>query len=154
MEYLPTYALKKSRIQPNAGKIIPYMEHMVFSDGIMMIREMLKWLHELFSGKSRWSLPQHPSAQGQTATSMCGHAILEASENLIQWDVWHPSRPVVKHGENPAGWWFGCHFFNVPINIGNFIIPIDEVIFFRGVAQPPTSQHCSPKNRVSFWIFF
>ena len=23
--------------------------------------------------------------------------------------------------------------------IGNFIIPIDELIFFRGVAQPPTS---------------
>ena len=25
-----------------------------------------------------------------------------------------------------------------PINIGNFIIPIDELIFFRGVNQPPT----------------
>ena len=25
-----------------------------------------------------------------------------------------------------------------PINIGNVIIPIDEIIFFRGVAQPPT----------------
>ena len=24
------------------------------------------------------------------------------------------------------------------INIGNVIIPIDELIFFRGVAQPPT----------------
>ena len=33
-----------------------------------------------------------------------------------------------------AGWWFGTlfHIF------GNFIIPIDEVICFRGVAQPPT----------------
>ena len=28
--------------------------------------------------------------------------------------------------------------FYVPRNIGNFIIPIDELIFFRGVAQPPT----------------
>ena len=26
-----------------------------------------------------------------------------------------------------------------PIFVGNVIIPIDEVIFFRGVAQPPTS---------------
>ena len=25
-----------------------------------------------------------------------------------------------------------------PINIGNVIIPINELIFFRGVAQPPT----------------
>ena len=30
--------------------------------------------------------------------------------------------------------------FIVPY-IGNFIIPIDEVIFFGGVAQPPTSGH-------------
>ena len=37
-----------------------------------------------------------------------------------------------------AGWWFGCHEFYFPILIGNFIIPIDELIFFRGVAQPPT----------------
>ena len=29
--------------------------------------------------------------------------------------------------------------FYVPRNIGNLIIPIDELIFFRGVAQPPTS---------------
>ena len=26
-----------------------------------------------------------------------------------------------------------------PIHIGLLIIPIDELIFFRGVAQPPTS---------------
>ena len=42
-------------------------------------------------------------------------------------------------GVEITGWWFGCHFWNFPINIGNFIIPIDELIFFRGVAQPPTS---------------
>ena len=37
-----------------------------------------------------------------------------------------------------TGCWFGCHQFYSPINIGNVIIPIDELIFFRGVAQPPT----------------
>ena len=40
-----------------------------------------------------------------------------------------------------TGWWFGCHEFYFPINIGNLIIPIDELIFFRGVAlahQPDT----------------
>ena len=36
------------------------------------------------------------------------------------------------------GWWFGTSIFIFPINIGNLIIPIDELIFFRGVAQPPT----------------
>ena len=35
---------------------------------------------------------------------------------------------------NNTGWWFGCHFWNFPINIGFLIIPIDEIIFFRGVA--------------------
>ena len=33
--------------------------------------------------------------------------------------------------------------FYFPRNIGNVIIPIDELIFFRGVAQPPTSIHIS-----------
>ena len=36
-----------------------------------------------------------------------------------------------------AGWWFGTmEFYDFPY-IGNVIIPIDEVIFFRGVGQPP-----------------
>ena len=26
-----------------------------------------------------------------------------------------------------SGWWFGCHKFYFPINIGNVIIPIDEL---------------------------
>ena len=35
-----------------------------------------------------------------------------------------------------AGWWFQTCFFPY---IGNVIIPTDELIFFRGVGQPPTS---------------
>ena len=31
--------------------------------------------------------------------------------------------------------------------IGNFIIPTDEVIFLRGVAQPPTSQSVGLKKK-------
>ena len=34
-----------------------------------------------------------------------------------------------------------------PLNIGNVIIPIDEIVFFRGVAQTPTSY-------VSGMVFF
>ena len=33
----------------------------------------------------------------------------------------------------------GLEHFYFPMTIGNFIIPMDELIFFRGVAQPPTS---------------
>jgi len=35
-------------------------------------------------------------------------------------------------------WWFGTmEFYDFPY-IGNFIIPTDELIFFRGVGIPPT----------------
>ena len=37
-----------------------------------------------------------------------------------------------------SGLWFGTmEFYDFPINIGNVIIPTDELIFFRGVGQPP-----------------
>jgi len=39
--------------------------------------------------------------------------------------------------QRSSGWWFGT-FFIFPY-IGNVIIPTDELIFFRGVGQPPTS---------------
>ena len=36
-----------------------------------------------------------------------------------------------------SGWWFGTFFyFSIQLRI---IIPTDELIFFRGVGQPPTS---------------
>ena len=37
-----------------------------------------------------------------------------------------------------TGWWFGCHEFYFPINIGFLIIPIDFHIFQRG--GPTTNQ--------------
>ena len=36
-----------------------------------------------------------------------------------------------------TGWWFGTSIL-FSHSVGNVIIPIDELIFFRGVAQPPT----------------
>jgi len=36
-----------------------------------------------------------------------------------------------------TGWWCGTVFYDFPY-IGNFIIPTDELIFFRGVGIPPT----------------
>ena len=38
-----------------------------------------------------------------------------------------------------TAWWFGTSILFLPY-IGNFIIPSDELIFFRGVSQPPTYQ--------------
>ena len=49
-----------------------------------------------------------------------------------------------------SGWWFGCHEFYFPRNIGLLIIPIDEIIFFRGVAQPPTRNSL---NMDSTWMY-
>jgi hypothetical protein len=45
---------------------------------------------------------------------------------------------VISHIQYTAmtGWWFGT-FFIFPY-VGNVIIPTDELIFFRGVGQPPT----------------
>ena len=38
-----------------------------------------------------------------------------------------------------SGWWFGTWLLWLSHHIGNFIIPTDELIFFRGVGIPPTS---------------
>ena len=37
-----------------------------------------------------------------------------------------------------TGWWWLEHGFYFSRNIGKFIIPIDKLIFFRGVDIPPT----------------
>ena len=49
----------------------------------------------------------------------------------IRSECWQYTRNII------SGWWFGT-FFIFP-SVGNFIIPTDEVIFFRGVGIPPTS---------------
>ena len=46
-----------------------------------------------------------------------------------------------------SGRWFGT-FFTFPY-IGNVIIPTDELTFFRGVGQPPTS-YIIPYHFISF----
>ena len=54
-----------------------------------------------------------------------------------RWQPWLPTYPS-KIPAFLSGWCFGTWilFFHA---VGNFIIPTDEVIFFRGVGQPPTS---------------
>ena len=74
--------------------------------------------------RSQWSVgfPENP-----------GKASIDISSrfSMSQYDsVW-------QHGSQSfAGWWFGCHQFYFPRNIGNN--HPNWLIFFRGVAQPPT----------------
>ena len=49
----------------------------------------------------------------------------------IRSECWQYTRNII------SGWWFET-FFIFP-SVWNFIIPTDEVIFFRGVGIPPTS---------------
>jgi len=46
-------------------------------------------------------------------------------------------RPCNFNRDTSAGWWFGTLFF-CSINIGNVIIPTEELIFFGGVGILPT----------------
>ena len=47
---------------------------------------------------------------------------------------------AVEEWETASGWWWLEHGFYFSRNIGKWIIiPIDELIFFRGVGLPPTS---------------
>ena len=60
------------------------------------------------------------------------HSVKLMINQLINHDI------VISHIQYTAmtGWWFGtCFIFPY---VGNVIIPTDELIFFRGVGQPPT----------------
>ena len=50
------------------------------------------------------------------------------------------SKVFIEAGSGIHNWWVvtGCHGVYFPKNIGNLIIPIDELISFGGVAEPPT----------------
>jgi hypothetical protein len=49
--------------------------------------------------------------------------------------LWNPC--AIPKGSISAGWWFGTWLLS--FHILGMIIPTDELIFFRGVGQPPTS---------------
>ena len=55
--------------------------------------------------------------------------------------------PVHHQGINDTdpttAWWFGTCFMTFH-SVGNVIIPTDELIFVRGVGQPPTSYYFHP----------
>ena len=49
-----------------------------------------------------------------------------------------PKKSVGQSPNHPGWWWLVAINFIFPLILGIIIIPIDELIFFRGVAQPPT----------------
>ena len=51
---------------------------------------------------------------------------------MARWPLGAPAKHFIICS---SAWWFGCHEFYFPINIGLIIIPIDELIFFRGMAK-------------------
>ena len=86
------------------------------------------------------SNPCHPGRYWfRTWKGKCEHFILE---NICRLQT---SLSDFQCSNRIPGWWFGCHEFYFPITIGLLIIPIDELIFFRGVAQPqPVINHYEP----------
>ena len=90
------------------------------------------------SCRSTWRRNDEPLAE-RTFGRVCGRGLCQSSAG----DETDQGRLTV-----PAfwcrwcrwrNWWNSWHMFYVPMTIGNVIIPIDELIFFTGVAQPPTS---------------
>ena len=56
---------------------------------------------------------------------------------------WRFSECPLKWYHYISGWWWLEHDWIIFPYIGNVIIPIDELIFFRGVAQPQNRYSCT-----------
>ena len=68
--------------------------------------------------------------------SYCPLFVCVVSVFTHYWRLWYLRSFLVNYTH--PGWWFGtCFIFPY---IGNFIIPTDEVNFFRGVGIPPTTK--------------
>ena len=73
----------------------------------------------------------------------------------IRWSVGsrtkNPGVGRKSHGIWFTGWWFGTWILFSQKYWVAVIIPIDELIFFRGVAQPPTSLDIADENGWLVW---
>ena len=80
----------------------------------------------MLDGLSSW----FPQTQGQTRSSASRCRLVTPGPFIMGWLAWLvcPFQAII------AGWWWLVAIFYFPMTIGNLIIPIDEVIFFRGVA--------------------
>ena len=116
------------------SETIPEMFTMVFFPALWAQQLAKVWAFCLL-----WLLPRYTKVTGRSWLSRT---------------VWkEPHR--LKDG---PGWWLEHEWIMFP-DIGNFIIPTDELIFFRGLGTPPTSSSwkkkssltCSVAARVSGW---
>ena len=101
--------------------------------------------------------PMAPGSQsGQLVSALKGRSSVTSLASQSE----NESPRLGRHWQN-RGWrvpfyhwlvvWLPSIFY-FPINIGFLIIPIDELIFFRGVAQPPTRS--SLWELANFPLFF
>ena len=61
------------------------------------------------------------------------HSLVDALEHLLF------KCSMISGNNLLSGWWFDRNIWIIFPYIGNVIIPTDELIFFRGVGQPPPS---------------
>ena len=71
-----------------------------------------------------WSTMEDQREIGDFVTLINHDSVYQVYEHQIASHLW-----------NIPGWWFGTF---ISSHIFRIIIPIDELIFFRGVAIPPT----------------
>ena len=68
--------------------------------------------------------------------------IISFMEHLRKTSIWHVPgwfRTTFSQTQSITGWWFGLeHGFYFPFHIWDVILPIDQLIFFRGVGIAPT----------------
>ena len=65
---------------------------------------------------------------------------------VIWWDLMGLNKDYI------TAWWWLEHDIYFSIQLGNVIIPIDELIFFGGVGIPPTSKR-QVSEKISYWYF-
>ena len=98
------------------------------------------------AGHAATSIKQNGAHGDDTMCNFCGFLHHSLVLDFLSHDLSgimfnegnHPQMPLFQ-SEIEFGWWFGT-FLTFPY-IGNFIIPTDEVIFFRGVGGFATSDH-------------
>ena len=103
-------------------------------------------MNRIFQPRKQEGFFTHPSEESGHTCVHVAHGIFGTSRCSSETHI-HKSTEV-SIAMSLSGWWFGCHEFCIfPLILGQYvIIPIDEVIFFRGVAEkPPTSQISSRK---------
>ena len=114
------------------------IQYSIFILGVNIFYKRENLLCHFFSKEQFWIYQVWPEKQYSQHV-----AEMDAPTGTI---IWIPIS-LIDAREHPAetmsGWWFGTRIFIFPY-IGNFIIPTDELIFFRGVGWNHQPDVCDP----------